>query len=223
MEQEFSITRTHATWKPRVIEDDFEWFRCMECGRIVLNVDGGVGPLLEGGGRNPQARLPYSMPDEPEPMCCGRHMERMPLLEMEEIPPELGLDYRIVGGFNNNAVECRWKRSAGYQVRWATLKTFTGCQTKYVTPKKWPPLLFALADEDAYAYCDESPCLECTFMCKRGFVLYVAFEAAEHRATVEGDGEAGWASASDLIPTTVDLAIARMPLTRFSPYYENKK
>ena len=43
-------------------------------------------------------------------------------------------------------------------------------------PKKRSPLVFALADEDAYAYCDEDPCLECIFMCKRGFVFLAYVE-----------------------------------------------
>lgn len=38
--------------------------------------------------------------------------------------------------------------------------------------KKWPPIVFALADEDAFAYCDKNPCVECTFRCKRGMEIY---------------------------------------------------
>lgn len=34
-------------------------------------------------------------------------------------------------------------------------------------------MVFALADTDAFAYCDEDPCLECVFRCKRGFVIYI--------------------------------------------------
>ena len=47
--------------------------------------------------------------------------------------------------------------------RWFGLKTFTGMQHKYVTPKKWPPVVFALADEDAFAYCDKNPCVPVSY------------------------------------------------------------
>ena len=49
-------------------------------------------------------------------------------------------------------------------------------QHKYVTPKKWPPVVFALADEDAFAYCDKNPCVQCTFRCKREFEIYAYVE-----------------------------------------------
>lgn len=56
---------------------------------------------------------------------------------------------------------------------WIYLKTFTGGYLKYIAEGKRPPMVFALADTDAFAYCDEDPCLECVFRCKRGFILYV--------------------------------------------------
>ena len=68
----------------------------------------------------------------------------------------------------------KWKIAdkTKYQITWVALKTFTGMQLKYVMPKKFPPLLFALADEDAFAYCNKIPCEECAFRCKSGFVFY---------------------------------------------------
>ena len=94
-----------------------------------------------------------------------------------ELPPGIVLDYAIVGGYNNNAVKLVWDIDRpGCSLAWAALKTFTGVQLSYVMPKKRSPLVFALADEDAYAYCDEDPCLECIFMCKRGFVFLAYVE-----------------------------------------------
>ena len=55
------------------------------------------------------------------------------------------------------------------------MKTFTGGQIKYLNSSK-KSVIFALADEDAYVYCDENPCLECTFRCKRGFEIYAYFK-----------------------------------------------
>ena len=60
----------------------------------------------------------------------------------------------------------------GQELEWLYLKTYTGGYMKYIIPGKRPPVVFALADEDAFCYCDEDPCLECTFWCKRGFIIY---------------------------------------------------
>ena len=78
----------------------------------------------------------------------------------------------IVGGFDENALRVYWTSNEGAAPRWIALKTFMGSQLKYVMPDKQPPLVFALGDEDAYAYCDEDPCVCCTFHCKRGFEIY---------------------------------------------------
>ena len=79
---------------------------------------------------------------------------------------KLDLDYQIDGSNYKKALRVTWKvKEPGYEPRWFAVKTFTGIMTKYVTPKMWPPIVFAFADEDAYAYCDEDPCLECTFRC----------------------------------------------------------
>ena len=39
---EFSPTRTHATWKPRVTPVPVPYFRCQECGTVLQGVDGDV-------------------------------------------------------------------------------------------------------------------------------------------------------------------------------------
>jgi len=57
------------------------------------------------------------------------------------------------------------------------------------------PIIFPLADEDAYAYCGQSPCLECVFRCKRGFILY---------AYLSGVG------------------LAELPIDRMDPYWQTK-
>lgn len=41
--------------------------------------------------------------------------------------------------------------------------------------RKRSPAVFALAGEDAYAYCDKDPCEMCSFRCKNGFVLYACY------------------------------------------------
>ena len=71
-------------------------------------------------------------------------------------------DYQITGGYNDNAVKVSWKRKPyGSHPEWVYLKTFTGGYLKYISDGKRSPVVFALADTDAFCYCDEDPCLEC--------------------------------------------------------------
>lgn len=91
----------------------------------------------------------------------------------EKLKETVLINYRIVGGYNENAIEVSWRiRDNKDSLEWVYIKTFTGGQIKYVTNPLKTSFIFALADEDAYVYCDEDPCLECTFRCKRGFEIY---------------------------------------------------
>lgn len=169
-----SPTRTKAAWKPGVFEEPLPFFRCSTCGAIFLNIDGGEGPRLTGGGRRPIIELPYA-PAAPAPVCCGAPMER--LLQSSATSEAIELTYDVVGGFDANALRVFWTvLEDDCELHWIALKTFTGLQLKYIVPGKKAPVLFAFADEDAYAYCDESPCLACTFHCKSGFILYACTE-----------------------------------------------
>lgn len=85
-------------------------------------------------------------------------------------PGESGFDYQIVGGYEQNGIQARWPRERSPE--WVWLHTFSGGQLKFIPKQKSPSVVFALAEEDAYAYCDEDPCLECVFRCKSGFALY---------------------------------------------------
>lgn len=87
-------------------------------------------------------------------------------------------DYHIDGGFNNNAVIVTWKIQdpSRYRIRWVALKTFTGMQLKYIMPKKFPPLVFALAAEDAFAYCNKIPARNAHSAARSGFELYALIE-----------------------------------------------
>lgn len=101
-------------------------------------------------------------------------MEQLKPLQLAEVSPEINVDYKIVGGFNHSAVQVFWETSQPEEnPEWVLLKTFTGGYLKYLTPKKQPPMVFPLSDEDAYVYCDTGICKECLFRCKRGFILYL--------------------------------------------------
>ena len=152
-EQEFGPLRSRSGKKPWPECPDLAVYRCDQCGRLY------------------QA-LGFEQP-EAAPACCAASMERLKPLAPEEVSPEIQLDYKIVGGFNQSAVQVSWETTEPEdRPEWMLLKTFTGGYLKYLNAKKRPPLVFPLSDEDAYVYCDTKPCKECLFRCKRGFVLY---------------------------------------------------
>lgn len=191
----FSNTRTKATWKPRVNEADLPFYELSGSQESFLWLGDETPSSLSDPGRNPVFNLPYAPKNDNQRSALGP-IEPTVLLELEDLPEGISLNYTIVGGYNNNAIEVSWSvDDPAYRLHWVALKTFTGMQLKYVTPKKRSPLIFALADEDAYVYCDESPCLECVFMCKRGFALY---------AHISG------------------LGTVKLPLTRASAYWESR-
>ena len=172
-----SPTRTKATWKPRIDEGDPSFFEVQEVTMVAL---GGAEPgSFREPGRAPVAEMPYQGRDG---LAEALGRAPMALLEADEVPEGVQVSYRIVGGYDTNAVEVRWALPADgrgadgqpLQLSWVMLKTFTGLQVKYPLPGKRCPLVFALADEDAYVYCNEPVCKECTFRCKQGFVIYAA-------------------------------------------------
>lgn len=153
-EKEFSPLRSKASRKPWPECPNIVIYRCTHCGRLYQNLD-------------------YDVPSQ-EPACCSEPMEQLQPQHLEEVGPDINVDYKIVGGHNQNAVQVFWEmKRPEDRIEWVLLKTFTGSYIKYVSSKKRPPIVFSLADEDAYVYCDEDPCLQCVFRCKRGFIIYV--------------------------------------------------
>ena len=153
-EQHFGPRRSWATRKPWPECPDVTIYRCNHCSRLYQALDYGVPPQVA--------------------WCCGSPMERMEPLHLEDVSPEIEVDYKITGGYNENAVQVFWKtKQPEDNPEWVLLKTFTGSYIKYITSEKRPPMVFALADEDAYVYCGQDLCLECVFRCKRGFVIYL--------------------------------------------------
>ena len=151
---EFGPLRSKAARKPWPECPDIVMYRCRHCSRLYQVMG-------------------YDMPIQ-EPVCCGVSMECLKALPMDAVLPEINIDYKIVGGFNQNAVQIFWEiKQLENRPEWILLKTFTGAYIKYVSAKKQPPMVFPLADEDAYVYCDRSKCLECVFRCKRGFIMYL--------------------------------------------------
>lgn len=148
----FSPQRSRATTKPKVVCPQIAFYRCDKCQTIVQLVESG---------------------DDMQLTCCNTFMHRLQEKEAGGVSLKVDIDYKIMGGYNKNVVEVFWReKDEDTVVKWICLKTFTGNQIKYVTEHQKKSFVFALADEDAYVYCDEDPCIECTFRCKRGFEIY---------------------------------------------------
>lgn len=161
IEQTFSARRCRDTRKPREGDcPDVVFYRCETCGKLFS--------LTKGFSWQEKAI------EDIEITCCQKKVLRLLPVSLEAAGDSLKVSYQITGGYNDNAVRVSWKASSPQaEPEWIYLKTFTGGYLKYVAEKKRSPMVFALADTDAFAYCDEDPCLECVFRCKRGFVLYV--------------------------------------------------
>lgn len=151
-EHKFSPLRSKSSRKPWPQCPDVLVYQCTHCGKLYQLLD-------------------YHVP-EVEPRCCNETMHVLCPLDCKEI--NIHVEYQIVGGYNENAVQVFWDSEEIPE--WVLLKTFTGGYMKYVSPQKIPPIVFPLADEDAYVYCDEDPCLKCVFRCKKGFLIYVFFK-----------------------------------------------
>ena len=154
-EQKFGIKRSRETTKPKIESPAIHFYQCENC-KSILQIIGD--------------------PTDAYKDCCINQIKKLAPMNVEEIKDKVLIDYRIVGGYNENAIEVRWEiveKQDCECIEWIYLKTFTGGQIKYAINALKNSVLFALADEDAYVYCDEDPCLECTFRCKRGFEIFV--------------------------------------------------
>lgn len=155
IEQKFGPRRCRDTRKPLADQcPDVIFYRCSICGAL-FPVTGGK-----------------ELGDK-EIICCGAKAGRLIPSGADTVSEQMGLSYQITGGYNDNAVRVLWNSlNPEYRPEWIYLKTFTGGYLKYIVEGKRPPLVFALADTDAFSYCDEDPCLECVFRCKRGYIIY---------------------------------------------------
>jgi len=136
-----------AASKPLIQRPPVSFYHCPICGTVLK-------------GTFPDGKVC-------EILCCGTKAERL----LPKPADDGTLRYDIVGGLNENCLRVFWE---GKNPDWLYLETFTGGQ--HMDIKKRPPAVFALAGEDAYAYCDKDPCVKCSFRCKNGFVLYAWYE-----------------------------------------------
>jgi len=154
MQQTFSPFRSRVTFKPRQQGPAIDVYVCPVCGRSHQALGHG---------------------EHTAPVCCGRPSHRLDPVDEAAFPPGYRVTYTIVGGLNYDAVRVSWHCPEGVVPDWILLRTFTGSYIRYLIPGKKAPMVFALADEDAYVYCDKKVCERCTFRCKLGFAVYVCF------------------------------------------------
>lgn len=145
IQQIVSPTRYIGRGKPRRTRKDIEIYHCTECGGYLT-------------GWTDTHMLPK---------CCEKEMEAVSFVPNEELDRSLQLDYKIRGSLNNNCIVVTWGK---VKPEWILLESFRGSQFFYVENSFKE--VFALAGTDAYAYCDKDPCAECSFRCKRGFIIY---------------------------------------------------
>lgn len=90
------------------------------------------------------------------------------------------LHYAYIGGKNQHTVELRVEGAdAGtHDIEWLYVRSYTGGQIKFMKKDKEAKALFAMAEEDAYMFCQNDPCIECAFACKLGFEFY-AYSTSE--------------------------------------------
>ncbi len=88
------------------------------------------------------------------------------------------ITYVIFGGAEHNAMriwveEGQHPTTQEHYIQWIYLRTYEGGQIKFLLPGEKAMVNFALADGDAYSYCDRAVCEmgrgNCQFQCKRGY------------------------------------------------------
>ena len=155
----YSPLRSKLPRKPWIKHAVLQFWHCDSCERLLHE-------YLDEDCTAEQRELAAS-----PPACCGHPMQPLLPLQSKDSADNPALDYEIVGGLNNNAVKVHWN-SAARPPRWIALQTYTGVYLKHISPTKFPPAVFPLSDEDAYAYCDKDVCEQCLYCCKKGCIIY---------------------------------------------------
>lgn len=83
--------------------------------------------------------------------------------------------YAFIGGKNHHCVEITVDGAdAGeHDIEWIYVRSYTGGQIRFIKPDDKAYALFAMAENDAYMFCENDPCIECAFACKVGFEFYM--------------------------------------------------
>lgn len=159
-------TQCTTSRRPEYRTGEPEFYRCGLCGAVEVKY-----PPLSG-----QAEGTFR-----PGTCCGRPLERLEPCGDEALWAEHRLDYCIFGGFAHNAVRVEvdgglHPMRAGHRIEWLYLRTFQGGQMKYLPQRGPAAAVFAMAEEDAFVFCDREVCRmgweHCLFQCKRDHMAY---------------------------------------------------
>lgn len=158
VEKKSVSTRIRNSTKPVFREKPPTFFRCSHCKNLVIQES-------------------KHTDDEIEIICCGQPVRALIENKQEDLEPEHRPILSITGGYDANVATVSIGERAhlmdpSHYIEWVYLYTFEGGQLKFLKPKQEALVIFALAQEDSYVYCDRLNCMKCKFNCKRGFRVY---------------------------------------------------
>lgn len=154
-------TRCIISHRPPYRSGEPQFYRCCACGSVLVRL-----PRREG------QRLPA-----PSVVCCENPLAPLSAGEDPAVLEAHAMDYVVFGGYEHNAVQIRvasaaHPMTAEHHIEWIYFYTYQGGQLKYLPLFGSAKATFALAEEDAYAYCDRPVCNMgrgvCQYRCKRG-------------------------------------------------------
>lgn len=144
--------------RPPIISDEPRFFICTVCDNLII--------------QEKDSKSQFSF------CCCGKKMkELIPQTSGEKSEDHLPI-LKFTGGISAShaaIVEIGNKphpMTEDHHIEWVYLRTAQGGQLKYLKLNRFSQVTFALAEEDAYAYCSRPVCKDCVFHCKKGFAAY---------------------------------------------------
>lgn len=149
-------TRHKNSTKPLFATAPPRFYQCAHCHRLLIE------------------SMPLPVPTPPS--CCGSAMTNMDIREADAVHyPAM----HVSGGFERNSLTVSVGQPAHpmtpeHYIAWIYLYSFQGGQLKCLSPGESSTATFALAEQDAYVYCDRPICKgrDCKFNCKRGFSVW---------------------------------------------------
>ena len=105
--------------------------------------------------------------------ALGKGWEKVPAKEASE-NTRYHIEYSILGGRDNQVFDVRVTNASGgeHDIKWVYIRTKMGGQIKYIPKNRDAHVIFPMAEEDAYMFCPNDPCLQCAFACKVGFEMF---------------------------------------------------
>lgn len=157
-------TRCTISHRPPFMTGEPLFYRCPQCGGLVIANSTG-----------PESGKPSGL------VCCGGPCTPLVPCTDRELLDEHAMKFTVFGGYDRNAVRIEVDGSfhpmdREHRIEWIYLRTFQGGQLKLLPERGRSFATFALAEYDAFVYCDREVCKmgreHCQFLCKRGMSAY---------------------------------------------------